>query len=54
MIDIYEKALRKARLKVFDDDKYTEIILFCKKRLSEHWYNQHQQAWNKINSFTTL
>lgn len=33
MKKVYEKALRMARAKVFDNPKYEKIILFCKYKL---------------------
>ena len=34
MQDIYKKALRQARQKVFENPKYEKIILFCKYKLN--------------------
>ena len=50
MNKIYEKALRVARQRVFDDEaRYTPIIVFCKKKLADKWYWQHQRAWERQN-----
>ena len=42
MNEIYYKALKIARNKVFDDDKYTEIIEFCKYKLDPNVYTRNE------------
>ena len=44
MKKVYEKALRLARQKVFDDDKYQKIISFCKYKLDSSVYTRHEAA----------
>lgn len=42
MKEIYRKVLRLARNKVFDDDKYSEIIEFCKYKLDSNIYTRNE------------
>lgn len=42
MNEIYRKVLKMARSKVFDDDKYTEIIEFCKYKLDSNVYTRNE------------
>lgn len=54
MQKIYEKALWKARKKVFEDSKYESVILFCKEKLADYWYARANILWEKQNAFATL
>ena len=54
MIQIYESALHKARARVWEDDRYSEVIKFCKNKLADHWYWRHQCTWNALHGFETL
>jgi len=44
MKKIYEKALRMARQKVFDNEKYQKIISFCKYKLDKNVYVRQENT----------
>lgn len=47
MQEIYKSALRKARRMVFNNDKYSEIIVFCKYKIDKNIYtrNESTKVW---------
>lgn len=54
MREIYEKTLRRARQRVFDDDRYEAVIQFCKEKLTDYWYDCANIVWHNQNDFITI
>lgn len=42
MKQIYEKVLKLARMRVFEDNKYEKIISFCKYKLDNNVYTRNE------------